>query len=132
MKHYLIKCTKNWADECDVHFLETFDEAVDNRYMICKNVLKHWYDSYYFGTNEGWEDGEFDYLDFTPIELSDSEYRTFKKFNVHGEMILQDFFWNLHDCLVDKEIIKEDDDLFEMSEENFKRAVESYESMLDE
>jgi hypothetical protein len=131
MKHYLIKCTKNWADECDVHFLETFDEAVYNRYMICKNVLKHWYDSYYFGTNEGWED-DFDYLDFTPIELSDSEYRVFKKFNIEGETVTEYFFEELRDALEEEGIISEDTDIFEMSEEDFKKAVESYESLLDE
>ena len=131
MKHYLIKCSKNWADECDVHFLELIDEDTYNRYMICKDVLKSWYDSYYFGTNEGW-DNDFDYLDFTPIELSDSEYRVLKKFNIHGEKVVDYFFEDLQDCLIDEGIINENTDIFEMSEEEFKKAVESYASMLNE
>ena len=131
MKHYLIKCAKDWADECDVHFLELIDEDTYNRYKICKDILKNWYSSYYFGTNEGWDD-DFDYLDFTPIELSDSEYRVFKKFNIRGEEVTEYFFEELQDCLVDEGIIKEDDDIFKMSESEFKKAVESYASMLDE
>jgi hypothetical protein len=131
MKHYLIKCTKDWADECNVYFLEFLDEDTYNRYMICKNILKNWYSSYYFGTNEGWED-DFDYLDFTPIELSDSEYRVFKKFNIHGEEVVDYFFEELQDTLIDEGIIEENADIFKMSESEFKKAVESYESMLDE
>jgi hypothetical protein len=131
MKHYLIKCSANWADECDVHFLELIDENTYNRYEICKKVLKNWYSSYYFGTNEGWED-DFDYLDFTPIELSDSEYRVFKKFNIEGETVTEYFFEELRDELEKEGIISEDTDIFEMSEEDFKKAVESYESLLDE
>jgi hypothetical protein len=131
MKHYLNKCSANWADECDVHFLELIDENTYNRYEICKKVLKNWYSSYYFGTNEGWED-DFDYLDFTPIELSDSEYRVFKKFNIEGETVTDYFFEELQDALEEEGIISEDTDIFEMSEEDFKKAVESYESLLDE
>jgi hypothetical protein len=74
MKHYLIKDSINWADECDVHFFELLDEDMYNKYMICKDILKEWYNSYYFGTNEGWEDDDFDYLNFEPIELTDEEY----------------------------------------------------------
>jgi hypothetical protein len=131
MKHYLIKCAKNWADECDVHFLELIDEDTYNRYEICKKVLKNWYESYYFGTNEGWDD-DFDYLDFTPIELSDSEYRVFKKFNITGETVTGYFFEQLQEELENEGIIPEDTDIFEMSESDFKKAVESYESMLNE
>ena len=131
MKHYLIKCTKDWADECNVYFLEFIDEATYNRYEICKKVLKNWYSSYYFGTNEGWED-DFDYLDFTPIELSDSEYRVFKKFNIVGETITDYFFEELQDTLQDEGIISDDTNIFDMSESDFKKAVESYESMLNE
>ena len=131
MKHYLIKCSKDWADECDVHFLETFDENIYNRYMICKDVLKNWYGSYYFGTNEGWDD-DFDFLDFTPIELSDEEYRVFKKFNIRGEVFLEDLFWNIQDILQDEGIIDDKTEILKMPIEDFRRAIESYASMFDE
>ena len=42
------------------------------------------------------------------------------------------FFDELRDALEEEGIISEDTDIFEMSEEDFKKAVENYESMLDE
>ena len=129
MKHYLIKDSINWADECDVHFFELLDEDMYNKYMICKDILKEWYNSYYFGTNEGWEDDEFDYLNFEPIELTDEEYQVLKKFDIEGEKAIEYFFDDLQDSLQDADIISDTTSVRILSINDFKRAVEKYADM---
>ncbi len=48
---YLVEFNHNWADECDVHGLAIMDEKLYNTILkFAKNA------TYYFGTNEGWED----------------------------------------------------------------------------
>lgn len=72
MKHYVIIGSQDWADEFDVDFFDILTEEEYQKYMIAKEIFGNWLDSFYFGTNEGWDD-EFDYLSFTPVEISDAE-----------------------------------------------------------
>ena len=70
--HYLITGSKVWADEFNVDFFEIITEEDYKKYMIAKEIFVNFLDGYYFGTNEGWDD-KFDYLDFNPIPVSDSD-----------------------------------------------------------
>ena len=72
MKHYVIIGSEDWADEFDVDFFDILTEEEYQKYMIAKEIFGNWLDSYYFGTNEGWDE-DFDYLSFTPVEISDEE-----------------------------------------------------------
>ena len=72
MKHYVIIGSEDWADEFNVDFFDVLTEEEYQKYMIAKEIFGNLLDSYYFGTNEGWDD-EFDYLSFTPVEISDVE-----------------------------------------------------------
>ena len=92
---YLISTSICWADEFDVNFIEVLDEAQKRIYMAMKKVYGDWYSSYYFGTNEGWED--FDYLDFDLIEISDEEANVIDKYHLTGETIFDrivDMLWD--------------------------------------
>lgn len=114
---YLINSRVCWADEFDVHFIEILDETRKRIYMAAKKAWGKWYNTFYFGTNEGWE--EFDVLRFDLIELSDEEADVLQKYNIEAETIFDKFRDNLWDLLVDLDFISEDDSLdflYEMSE----------------
>ena len=107
-----------WADELDVYFIEVLGEDAKRIYMAAKKVWGEWYDTFYFGTNEGWDD--FDYLDFDLIELSDEEANVLQKYNIEAETIFSKFMDHLWDELVDLDFISEDDDtgfLYDMTED---------------
>lgn len=115
---YLINNRVCWADECDVHFIEVLSEKDKRIYMAAKKVWGEWYDTFYFGTNEGWDD--FDYLSFDLIELSDEEAYVLQKYNIEAETIFDRFIDHLWDELVDLDFISEDDEvdfLYDMSED---------------
>lgn len=97
---YLINEEKNWGDEYDVRFLEILDEADKRIFMAAKKVYNNWYSSYYFGTNEGWED-DFDYLNFNLIELTEEEAAVLKKFNIQCESVFKVLLDMLFDEAVD-------------------------------
>jgi len=87
MKYYLINESVNWADEFEVPFFEILDEDAYNFYMYAKSKLKRLTDSFHFGTNEGFnlltlED--FDYLQFTPVEISKSDMFVLNKYFPSG------------------------------------------------
>jgi len=116
---YLINSRACWADECDVYFIEVLGEDAKRIYMAAKKVWGEWYDTFYFGTNEGWDD-DFDYLDFDLIELSDEEANVLQKYNIEAETIFDRFMDRLWDELRDLEFISDDDDLeflYKMSED---------------
>ena len=109
----------DWADEFDVHFIEVLSEEDKRIYTAAKKVWNNWYDSFYFGTNEGWDD-DFDYLGFDLIELSDEEANVLQKYNIGAETIFDGFIDRLWDELVDLDFISEDDDidfLYDMTED---------------
>ena len=68
----LVKFSKDWADEFTVYGFKFFEnqEAVD---LYMSNLPK----SYSFGSNQGWEDSEFDSYDFEVIPMFKSTAETF-------------------------------------------------------
>ena len=86
---YVITGRMNWADELDVHFFDVLSEEDYKKYDFLKQTLGSLYGGYYFGTNEGWENNDFDYLQFTPIPATDEEIATLEKFNISGEPIIE-------------------------------------------
>lgn len=90
---YVITGRVDWADELDVHFFDILSEEDYKKYDFLKQTLGSLYGGYYFGTNEGWDEGEFDYLQFDPKPATDEEIATLKKFNISGEPIIE--------CLID-------------------------------
>ena len=102
---YLISASMCWADEFDVNFIEVLDEAQKRIYMAMKKVYGDWYSSYYFGTNEGWDD--FDYLDFDLIEISDEEANVIDKYHLTGETIFDRIIDMLWDDISDSDLFKD-------------------------
>ena len=103
---YLISTSICWADEFDVNFIEVLDEAQKRIYMAMKKVYGDWYSSYYFGTNEGWED-DFDYLDFDLIEIRDDEAQVIEKYHLTGETIFDRIIDMLWDEISDSDLFKD-------------------------
>jgi hypothetical protein len=65
----LVKFQKDWADEFDVYGYKIYNSETD--WLEEKgDLLDH---SYMFGTNEGWEEGDFEDDDFTVTEISAEE-----------------------------------------------------------
>lgn len=87
--NYVITASIDWADECDVHFFDILSEEDYKKYNFLKQTLGSLYGSYYFGSNEGWDDGEFDYLQFDPKPATDEEIAVLEKFNISGEPIIE-------------------------------------------
>jgi hypothetical protein len=88
MKYVITDCV-DWADELDVHFFDILSEEDYKKYDFLKQTLGSLYGGYYFGTNEGWDEGEFDYLQFDPKPATDEEIAVLEKFNISGEPIIE-------------------------------------------
>lgn len=86
---YVITGRVNWADELDVHFFDILSEEDYKKYNFLKQTLGSLYGGYYFGTNEGWDEGEFDYLQFDPKPATDEEIAILEKFNISGEHVIE-------------------------------------------
>lgn len=86
---YVITGRVNWADEFDVYFFDILSEEDYKKYDFLKQTLGSLYDGYYFGTNEGWDEGEFDYLQFDPKPATDEEIAVLEKFNISGEPVIE-------------------------------------------
>lgn len=85
--YYVISGTVNWADEMDVCFFEVLDKDQAKKYKIAQDIFGSLYACYYFGTNEGWDDCDFDLLDFELIPATDEEVEVLYKFNVSGHRL---------------------------------------------
>lgn len=88
MKYVITGCV-DWADELDVHFFDILSEEDYKKYDFLKQTLGSLYGGYYFGTNEGWDEGEFDYLQFDPKPATDEEIAVLEKFNISGEPVIK-------------------------------------------
>ena len=88
MKYVITGCV-DWADELDVHFFDILSEEDYKKYDFLKQTLGSLYGDYYFGTNEGWEDNDFDYLQFDPKPATDEEIAVLEKFNISGEPVIE-------------------------------------------
>ena len=71
----LVKFNKNWADEFDVDGYKIYNSEAD--WNDEKGDLAD--HSFMFGTNEGWEEGEFEDDDFTVIGISNEEAAVLRK-----------------------------------------------------
>jgi hypothetical protein len=98
---YILTGSKDWADEFDVYFFEVLTEDQYKKYAFLQQTLKHFYGNYWFGTNEGWEDNDFDFLDFKVTQATDEEFKILNKFEVVGHTIINSLMWNLEDKLND-------------------------------
>ena len=88
MKYVITGCV-DWADELDVHFFDILSEEDYKKYDFLKQTLGSLYGGYCFGTNEGWDEGEFDYLQFDPKPATDEEIAVLEKFNISGEPVIE-------------------------------------------
>ena len=101
---YVITDHVDWADELDVHFFDILSEEDYKKYDFLKQTLGSLYGNYWFGTNEGWEDNDFDYLQFDPKPATDEEIAVLEKFNISGEPIIERLADTI-ECILDDERI---------------------------
>lgn len=73
----LVIFSKDWADEFNVDAFQIFDLDVKATKKLLKAEVVG--QSKYFGTNEGWEEGEIEMDDFTLKEISDEEAEVITK-----------------------------------------------------
>jgi hypothetical protein len=121
---YVIVDKMDWADECDVYFFDILSQEDYDKYNFLKQTLGHLYGSYYFGTNEGWEDGEFDYLQFVPKPATDEEIAVLEKFKITGEPIIERLI-NTIECTFDWEGISYISDLWSKEYGEFCQIIDN-------
>lgn len=129
--NYIITDSCDWADEFIVYFLEILNQDEYDKYNFVKNTLKEYRSSYYFGTNEGWDE-DFDYLQFKPQKITDEEIEVLNKFDIGGLYIYEDFISYLNDDIwrvIDDEAPK---DLDSLEFDEFCRIINKYKSIIDE
>jgi hypothetical protein len=74
----LVIFSKDWADEFTVNAFQVFDlDMKATKKLLKAEVIGQ---PKYFGTNEGWEEGEIEMDDFTLKEISDEEAEVITKF----------------------------------------------------
>lgn len=74
MSKYLVVFSKDWADEFDCQRYKIFDsleQAISAKSYLIEN-------GGYFGTNEGFEEGELSPVDFKIKEIADQEAEILK------------------------------------------------------
>ena len=128
--NYIITDCIDWADEFYVYFLEVLNQDEYDKYNFVKNTLKEYRSSYYFGTNEGWDE-DFDYLQFNPQKITNEEIEVLNKFNIGGLTIYYDFMNSLNKDIWDT-IEDENQDLMYVEFDEFCRVVNKYKSIIDE
>lgn len=73
----LVIFKKDWADEFQVESFRIYDLSVENtKQHLEETVIEQ---SLWFGTNEGWEDGEIDLDDFEFKSITDHEASVIEK-----------------------------------------------------
>ena len=128
--NYIIADSCDWADEFYVYFLEVLNQDEYDKYNFVKNTLKEYCSSYYFGTNEGWDE-DFNYLQFNPQKITDEEIEVLNKFDVGGLAIYESFIYSLNESVGDA-IDDEDLDLGSLEFDEFCRVINKYKSIIDE
>lgn len=85
-KYTLIKFQKYWADEFDCQSSTLYAGNIEEaKEYVSEEISDEW--GVYFGTNEGWENGEVTLDDFTFTDITLDEYSVLtrllgKKFGV--------------------------------------------------
>jgi len=69
MSKVLVKFQKDWADEFDVYGFKIFDSLAEWEATADAGADSE----YYFGTNEGWDAGDFSESDFKVQAIGDAE-----------------------------------------------------------
>ena len=131
MKYYLICGSYNWADECDVHFYEIINEEDYLIYTTMKHKFGKWIDSYYFGTNEGWDD-DFNYLNWEPIELTEEQYNVIKNLPITGEKIFERLYEDIWNKLDEENLIGENEDFNAFPIKKKLELIKKYADMCNE
>lgn len=127
--YYVLTGRVDWADECDVHFFEVLTEEEYQKYKAAQDILGSFYSSFYFGTNEGWDD-DFDCLDFNPQPISQEELNFINRVGISGERVVHHFMYVLNDAFIDYNVSKVSP--FKMSLEEFKEACTKLHNILSE
>lgn len=73
---FMIKFVANWADEFECAQFTLMDNTYSGVEDYISEILD---DVLYFGTNQGWEDGEIDRSNFDIVELTEDEWITLNK-----------------------------------------------------
>lgn len=71
----LVKFEKDWSDEFDVSGFKIYNSLADWQ-EVSASLDEH---SYWFGTNEGWDEGEFDDSDFQVKEISSEQAKAIRE-----------------------------------------------------
>lgn len=75
MTKLLVEFSKDWADEFDCNGFKIYpNQAAWDRATAKLPELE-----YFFGTNEGWDEGEIDEDDFKVTEITDEEAAVIEK-----------------------------------------------------
>lgn len=125
---YLIVGSDCWADEMDVPFFEVLTEEEFQKYQIVKEIFVNFLGNYGFGTNEGWDDNDFDFLQFEPVMLTDDDYKTLIKLGLVYEDGYEAIGYQIMDQLLTSiEDMRDGEgleyiDLEEASVEEFRKA----------
>ena len=134
MKHYLVNERKlNSDDSSDIYFFEIWTEDQYNFFNEVKKVLKVHIGYFYLGSVDVCDsfDHEFDYLDFEPQELTDTEYDVLSHLHIIGRKLYDDFRDSLVCFLIDKDLLSLNKEYTVTNEEIIKILKEN-ENMLDE
>ena len=131
MKHYLVTDSIDWGDEFDVHFYEILNEDQYNLFSLAKKLLENLYGSLYFGTNQGF-DGDFDFLAFEPIELTETEYEVLSHLPIRGVTFYGRFKNDLAKLLKQYSVLESNKYSFQFTEKELIEGLKKYESMCNE
>lgn len=69
MSKFILKFEKDWADEFQCEQFAIYPTKGDALRVVQEIVESN--EDQYFGTNEGWESGEIDDVDFSVINVDD-------------------------------------------------------------
>lgn len=79
MAAVVIKFSRDWADEFDAECFAVYENTTvqEQSDRIQKRLASG--GAFYFGTNEGFEDGDLSIDDYIFTEITDEEYKVFAK-----------------------------------------------------
>lgn len=99
MQYYVISDAIDWADEFDVPFFEILDEDAYELYKYMQEKLKVLYMTKGFGSNEAWDTGDVNWLQFHPKEISNAERLILDKYVPPGNLeIMEDIYDYLYEA----------------------------------
>lgn len=121
MQYYVISDAVNWADEFDMPFFEVLNEDAYELYSYMQKKLKTLYIPIYFGTNEGWDAGDVNWLRFRPRKISEEEYLIIDEYVPPGNLEIME---DIYDYLYEASIIAEIELPLKATLEDYKKIVD--------